>query len=78
MDAGKASKKCTPWHLSLYLPSLLSRKGGIYLLHITFDAQSVAPQIPSLTLGSPAIELLFSSLLSLHSLSPGLACFDFV
>lgn len=78
MDAGKASKKCSPEHLSLYIPSLLSSKGGIYLLHITFDAQSWVPQTPTLTLDSPAIELPFFSLFSLPSLSPGQACFDFV
>lgn len=38
MDAGKSSKKCSPLHLSLDIPSLLSSKGGMYLLHMTFEA----------------------------------------
>lgn len=33
MDTGKASKKCTPWHLNLYLPSLLSRKVAYTYAH---------------------------------------------
>lgn len=34
MDAGKASKKCLLQDLSVYILSLLSSDGGIYLPHI--------------------------------------------
>lgn len=77
MDAEKAPKKCLLQHSSLYILSF-ECKGGIHLVHITFDAQSVVPQTLGLTLGSPAIELPFFSVSSLPSLSFGQACFDFV
>ena len=79
MDSGcwEGIKEMLPQHLGLYIPFVLSSKGGLYLLHVTFDAQSGVPQTPSLTLGNPAIEPFFS-MLSLPSLSPGPACFDFV
>lgn len=58
-DAGKASKKYSPQHLSLYPLSLLSPKGGVYLPQVTFEAQSVAPETLGLPLGIQPLNYLF-------------------
>ena len=52
VDSGcwESFKECSLRHSSLYILFLLSSEGGIYLLHITLDAQALG-----LTLGNPVM-----------------------